>query len=105
MFLASEPGYYEDGKFGVRIENIVQIVPINVGNNFSGRGALTFRTVTLCPIQKKLINVELLTKDEREHLNSYHKRVYESIAPFLEKPDDMESLATLQWLQKQTEPI
>ncbi len=105
MFLAIEPGYYEDEKFGVRIENVAQVVPINVGNNFNGQGALTFHVVSLCPIQRNLINVKLLSQDERDHVNAYHKRVYETIAPFLEKPDDMESLQTLKWLRKQTEPI
>lgn len=59
-----EPGYYEKDQFGIRIEDIVQIVPIKVGNNFNGRGALTFKTVTMCPIHTKLINKELLAEKE-----------------------------------------
>lgn len=59
-----EPGYYETGQFGIRIEDIVQIVPAKVENNFNGRGALTFKTVTMCPIHTKLINKNLLTESE-----------------------------------------
>lgn len=62
--ILTEPGYYEKGQFGIRIEDIVQIVPINIGNNFNGRGALTFKTVTMCPIQTKLINKSLMTDVE-----------------------------------------
>lgn len=59
-----EPGYYEKGQFGIRIEDIVQIVPAKVEGDFNGRGALTFKTVTMCPIQTKLIDKELLTEKE-----------------------------------------
>lgn len=62
--LFTEPGYYEENKFGIRIEDIVQVVPINLGNNFNGVGALTFKTITMCPKQTKLININLLTEDE-----------------------------------------
>lgn len=67
LFLRTEPGYYEDGQFGIRIEDIVQIVPVEVESNFGGRGALTFKTVTMCPIQTKLINPSLLTEKEVMH--------------------------------------
>lgn len=59
-----EPGYYEKGQFGIRIEDIVQIVPAKAENDFNGRGALTFKTVTMCPIQTKLVNKSLLTEKE-----------------------------------------
>lgn len=64
MFLSNEPGYYEDGQFGIRIEDIVKVVKANIGKNFNGNGALTFETVTMCPIQTKLIDVGLLTENE-----------------------------------------
>lgn len=59
-----EPGYYQDGEFGIRIEDIVQIVPANLKFDFNGRGALTFYTITLCPIQTKLIDPNLLDENE-----------------------------------------
>lgn len=64
VFFCLEPGFYKDGEFGIRIEDIVQIVPANLANDFNGRGALTFQTVTMCPIQTKLINVGLLNDHE-----------------------------------------
>ena len=101
MFLSNEPGYYEDGKFGIRLENIVQVVKADVQHNFSGYGALTFHTITLCPIHTKLIKLELLTEDERTGLNAYHKRVYETLSPLLDPNDEL----TEKWLRKETLPI
>lgn len=95
------PGYYEDGQFGIRIEDIVQIVPANVPKDFNGRGALSFHTVTLCPIHTKLIKVEQLTTEERTGLNSYHKRVWDTLSPLLDPTDKL----TLDWLRKETNPI
>ena len=105
MFLSNEPGYYEDGKFGIRLEDIVQIVPIKIGNNFNNRGALTFHTITLCPIQIQLINVELLSEKEIDYLNSYHKRVYDTLHPLLPKTGDDLETYTENWLWEQTRPI
>lgn len=64
MFVSNEPGYYEKGQFGIRIEDIVRIVPAKSEHDFNGRGALTFKTVTMCPIHTKLINKSLLTEKE-----------------------------------------
>lgn len=101
MFVSNEPGYYEDGKFGMRIEDIVQIVKADPKFEFGGRGALTFFTVTLCPIQTKLMKIDLLTAEEKSGLNAYHKRVYDTLAPLLEPSDTL----TLNWLKKETIPI
>ncbi|KAG9472152.1 hypothetical protein GDO78_021076 [Eleutherodactylus coqui] len=59
-----EPGYYEDGAFGIRIENLVLVVPAATKYNFRDRGSLTFEPITLVPIQTKMINVDLLTQKE-----------------------------------------
>ena len=66
------------------------------------RGALTFHTVTMCPIQTKLIDVSLLSEAERQQLNTYHQRVLDTLKPLLEKIKDQE---TLVWLMKETRPI
>lgn len=63
-FFFSEPGYYEKGQFGIRIEDIVRIVPAKSEHDFNGRGALTFKTVTMCPIHTKLVNKSLLSEKE-----------------------------------------
>lgn len=101
MFLSNEPGYYEDGKFGIRIEDIVQVVKANAANDFAGRGALTFHTVTMCPIQTKLIKVDLLTERERVGLNAYHERVFNTLLPLLDPTDKL----TIDWLRKETLPL
>jgi len=102
MFVSNEPGYYETGQFGIRIEDIVQIVPAKVENNFNGRGALTFKTVTMCPIHTKLINKNLLTETEITHINNYHAKVRDTLKPLLqEEGDDF----TIQWLEKETKAI
>ena len=65
-----EPGFYKDGEFGIRIEDIVQIVKANSRYDFAGRGALTFKTITMCPKQTKLIKTDLLN-DVEVQLFSY----------------------------------
>lgn len=63
-FLNIEPGYYEDGKFGIRLENIELVVPAETPHNYRNRGFLTFETVTLVPIQTSLLDVSMLTNKE-----------------------------------------
>lgn len=98
----AEPGYYENGQFGIRIEDIVQIVPANAKSDFGGRGALTFKTVTMCPIQTKLINPSLLTEKEKNNLNAYHLKVRETLGPLLQAESDQ---FTYEWLIKETNPV
>lgn len=103
MFVSNEPGYYEDGKFGIRIEDIVRVVKAReIKNDFNGRGALTFETMTICPIQTKLIDAKLLTDKERNALNNYHQHVFETLKPFCEKTNDK---LTLDWLTRETKSI
>ncbi|XP_053692241.1 xaa-Pro aminopeptidase ApepP [Sabethes cyaneus] len=102
MFLSNEPGYYKDGQFGIRIEDIVQVVSASIRDNFNGRGACTFSTVTMCPIQTKLIAVPLLTDKERDSLNRYHETVRQTLSPLLKEINDTETLA---WLERETQPI
>ncbi|TRY97835.1 hypothetical protein DNTS_014967 [Danionella cerebrum] len=64
MIVSDEPGYYEDGSFGIRIENVVLVVPAKTKYNYRNRGSLTFEPLTLVPIQLKMINTQLLTDKE-----------------------------------------
>ena len=77
MILSNEPGYYKKDKFGIRIENLVYVKKI-------GR-KLGFENLTLAPIEKELINFNLLTKQEKNYLLNYHLKVYSKISPFLNK--------------------
>lgn len=97
-----EPGYYEDGKFGIRIESIVLVRKAETPNDFGSRGYLGFEHVTMSPIHTKLIDVSLLTKTEREWLNAYHKEVLNKVGPELAKIGDARAKA---WLEKECRAI
>ena len=79
MILSNEPGYYKQGKFGIRIENL--IYALKVGKK------LIFKNLTLAPIEKDLINYKLLTKKERDYIFKYHLEVYSKLSPFLSKKE------------------
>ncbi|XP_071090079.1 xaa-Pro aminopeptidase 1-like [Haliotis cracherodii] len=102
MILSNEPGYYEDGKFGVRIESLVLVVKADTQYNFRKKGYLTFEPITLVPIQTKLIDPSLLTEQEIDWLNEYHTRCREVIGAELKKQG---KLKVLDWLIRETEQL
>lgn len=102
MFLSNEPGYYEDGKFGIRIENVMRVVKAKTPYNFADKNFLTFETVTLVPIQTKMLLPDLLTQEEITYLNDYHNTCREKIGPLLK---EMGCHHAREWLYKETEPI
>ena len=79
MILSNEPGYYKEGAYGIRIENLVLVVESPVGQG----KFLEFETLTLTPIDLRLIEEKLLTEPERDWLNAYHKRVWKEIGPLV----------------------
>ncbi|KZS97160.1 Creatinase/aminopeptidase, partial [Sistotremastrum niveocremeum HHB9708] len=97
MTVSNEPGYYADGDFGIRLENIVIVRPHKTPNNFGDKGYLGFEHVTLCPIHRKLVDLEVLTTQERVWLNAYHKEVFEKISPLLKNDP-----RALSWLERET---
>ena len=80
MTVTNEPGLYLEGKFGVRIENTLLIVP---AETTAFGDFLKFETLTLAPIDTTPIVLDMLSVEEREWLNGYHRRVYESLSPHL----------------------
>lgn len=66
MIISNEPGYYEDNKFGVRIENLVLVEAKDTEYNFGGKIFLGFQPLTLVPMDSKLIEIDLLSKEEIE---------------------------------------
>jgi Xaa-Pro aminopeptidase len=60
MTLSNEPGYYEDGKFGIRLENIVLVCEVNTPNNFGDKGFLGFENVTMCVFACPLLSMQHL---------------------------------------------
>ena len=95
MTVTNEPGIYLEGKFGVRIENTLLIIP---AESTAFGDFLKFETLTLAPIDTAPIVLEMLSTEEREWLNNYHHRVYESLSPYLEGNEK-------EWLRKATLPI
>jgi len=77
MIISDEPGYYEDGEFGVRIENVMVCVKKNTKYNFGGKQYLTFQQLTRVPYCKKLIDISLMTDKEIAWVDNYHKEVWE----------------------------
>ncbi|KAF9457926.1 putative Xaa-Pro aminopeptidase P [Collybia nuda] len=100
MTVSNEPGYYADGRFGIRIENIVLVRDANTPNNFGDKGYLGFEHVTMCPIQKKLIDTSLLTEPERTWLNEYHAETWSKVSPLLQNDQ-----RALQWLKRECSPL
>ena len=75
MVLSNEPGYYEEGKFGIRIENLIFIKKL--------KKKLFFENLTLAPIDKDLIEYKMLTKKEKDYIFKYHLMVYSKLSSFL----------------------
>ncbi|OBZ77612.1 putative Xaa-Pro aminopeptidase P [Grifola frondosa] len=100
MTVSNEPGYYADGRFGIRIENVVIVREATTPNNFGDKGFLRFEHVTMCPLQKNLVDVSLLTAKEKEWLNAYHAEILEKVSPLLH--DDSRALA---WLKRECSPL
>lgn len=94
MVLSNEPGYYKQGEYGIRIENLMHVVE----RSDIAPGFLGFETLTMAPIDHRLIAPELLTEQEKHWLNAYHSRVYSTLAP--ELPDD-----TKAWLKEVTAAV
>ena len=85
MILSNEPGYYKKGNYGIRIENLVFVKKI--------KKKIYFENLTLAPIEKDLINFNLLTKSEKDYLFKYHLDVYSKLSKYL-SPNERKWLAT-----------
>ena len=85
MVLSNEPGYYETNKYGIRIENLVYVQKL--------KKHLLFKNLTMAPIEKDLINFDLLTTKEKNYLFKYHLEVYSKLSKYL-NPNERKWLAT-----------
>jgi len=94
MILSDEPGYYRESAFGIRIENLLAVRPPQTPEG-GDRPMLGFETLTLAPIDRRLIDASLLTAEERAWLNAYHARVLAEIGPLV-------SGGTADWLEAAT---
>ncbi|KAK3932490.1 Xaa-Pro aminopeptidase 2 [Frankliniella fusca] len=101
FFGSQEPGYYREDDFGMRLENIVQVVPADVKFK-SSTSFLTFETTTLVPYDRKLINTSLLTADEIKWLNMYHTHIMIAVGPELQRQHKTKAY---NWLREHTQLI
>ena len=94
--MTDEPGIYVEGSFGVRIENT--LLAVHHDTTPFGR-FLRFEPLTLCPIDRRPIDVSLLSPEERAWLDAYHAMVYERLSVLLDDEADLE------WLRRNTLPL
>jgi Xaa-Pro aminopeptidase len=97
MILSNEPGYYKTGAYGIRIENLVLVIAADAIEG-AEKDLNTFDTLTLVPIDRRLIDPSLMTIGEIAWLDDYHARVAETIAPMVDKE-------TESWLRAMTQPL
>lgn len=91
MILSNEPGYYKEGHYGIRIESLMMVKEIPHLKGFYG-----FETLTLAPVDMNLIDMSLLTEEEKIWIKDYHCRIFDTLAPHLDEK-------TTQWLEKTTQ--
>jgi Xaa-Pro aminopeptidase len=96
MILSNEPGYYREGAFGIRLENLIVVEPAPpLGDN---RAQLAFETLTWVPFDRRLVLADQLSPGDRDWLNGYHAAVKEKLASRV-------SALTLAWLETACAPI
>lgn len=98
--LSDEPGYYEDGSFGIRIENMIMAKEVETTHRFGDKPYFGFEHVTMVPMCRKLIDVGLLTEGERDWINAYHREVVDKTKGLLEGDE-----RTVKWLERETKEI
>ena len=92
MLTSNEPGYYKEGEYGIRLENLIICKESEVP------GFLEHESLTLFPIDQKMMQVDLLTSEEISWLNTYHHRVFTEVAPSLAGEE-------LAWMEHMCRPL
>ena len=98
MILSNEPGYYREGAFGIRIENLILVENALPMTGADRRDMLCFRTLSFTPIDRRLILAEMLSAEERAWLDAYHAETLARIGPRV-------SPATRGWLEAACAPL
>lgn len=95
MTITNEPGIYKSGRYGIRTENTMLVVP----SRETEFGVFyKFEPLTLCPIDKEAIRTDMLTQEETEWLDNYHQKVFEVLSPMLTATEQ-------EWLKRATSPL
>lgn len=97
MLVSNEPGYYKEGEYGIRIENLILVKQGDTCDD-TGRLMYHFETVTLAPYERSLIQPDMLAPDEKQWLNDYHQNVFDTLSLELDGDDK-------DWLEMQTQPF
>ena len=95
MLISNEPGIYREGKYGIRIENLI-LVRNEMETSFGLYYG--FETMTLFPYDLKAIDITMLNEEEKEWIDLYHQRVFETLSPYLTQEEQM-------WLQTKTNSL
>jgi Xaa-Pro aminopeptidase len=98
MILSNEPGYYREGEFGIRLENLIVVIPAPALPGADNRVQYAFETLTFVPLDRRLIEIGLLSPGERDWLNAYHADVLEKLTSRL-------SPFALDWCKVVCEPL
>ena len=98
MILSNEPGYYREGAFGIRIENLIVVVPAPTLTGADDREMLAFETLTFVPFDRRLIDKTMLTTTEQDWIDGYHAATLAHLAPRLDG-------AALAWLRNACAPL
>jgi Xaa-Pro aminopeptidase len=92
MVTSIEPGFYKNYEYGIRIENLTAVKKAKFD------GFLEFETLTMVPIETRLIDPNMLENEELTWLNQYHEQVYQTLSPHLNKKER-------EWLMAKTNPL
>jgi len=98
MILSNEPGYYREGAFGIRIENLIVVKTADPVTGGDDRPMLDFETLTFVPLDRRLIDLSVLSNDERAWIDAYHSDTLRKIGPRLED-------AARDWLVAACKPL
>ncbi|RYP67374.1 hypothetical protein DL771_007265 [Monosporascus sp. 5C6A] len=98
--ISNEPGFYEDGSFGIRIENIIMVREVKTKHSFGDKPYLGFEHVTMVPYCRRLIDPGLLTDGEKKWLNDYNADIRSKLKGYFESDK-----LTQTWLERETQPF
>ena len=98
MIVSNEPGYYREGAFGIRIENLLVVTPADTLADGDQHGKLCFETLNFVPVDRRLVEIDMLCRPEREWLDGYHAQCRNKIGPRL-------SARARLWLEEATAPL
>jgi Xaa-Pro aminopeptidase len=98
--ISNEPGYYEDGRFGIRIENIIMVKEVQTHHQFGDKPYFGFEHVTMVPYCRRLIDEALLTEREKRWLNEYHADIHAKVDKYFRGDEK-----TMRWLEREIVPF